>query len=64
MNTDRKMSELEDTPVSEWTLEELAYHHDAMSQMAGLLNAEGVSIHHSIINEIERRGGLKGLRNS
>lgn len=64
MNTERNMSELEDTPVTEWTLNELAFHHDTMSQLAGFLNTEGVSFHHSIINEIERRGGLNRARNS
>lgn len=58
MDTERKMGDLEDVPVTEWTANELAFHHQTMSQLAGFLNSEGVSFHHTIINEIERRGGI------
>ena len=61
MYQERHMGQLEDVPVNEWTLNELAFHHHVMAQMGGFLNTEGVSFHHTIINEIERRGGLRGL---
>ena len=53
------MEALEDTPLPDWSMNELAFHHDVMAQLSGFLNAEGISLHHQIINEIERRGGLK-----
>ncbi|RXT04863.1 hypothetical protein [Ammoniphilus sp. CFH 90114] len=61
MFEERYMGELEDVPLKDWTLTELAFHHHVMAQMGGFLNTEGVSFHHTIINEIERRGGLQDL---
>jgi hypothetical protein len=59
LHLERKMEALEDTPLPDWSMNELAFHHDVMAQLSGFLNAEGISLHHQIINEIERRGGLK-----
>jgi hypothetical protein len=56
--TIREMGELEDTKLTDWTIRELGEQHHVMSQLAGFLNAEGVSMHQSIIKEIEKRGGL------
>ncbi|HJV45586.1 MAG TPA: hypothetical protein VJ824_07650 [Bacillota bacterium] len=55
----RGMGELEDIPLNKWSLDELAFNHQVMSQMVGFLNAEGVCFHNTIINEIESRGGLR-----
>ncbi|PTX60745.1 hypothetical protein C8P63_10855 [Melghirimyces profundicolus] len=54
----RTLDELTGVPVSEWEMEELSYHHFAMSQLSPLMNAQGISLHHQVIKEIERRGGL------
>lgn len=59
LQAQRGMGELEDVPLTDWTMEELAFHFETMSQMAGLLNAEGISFHNTIIEEIESRGGLR-----
>jgi hypothetical protein len=54
----RNLDELMMVPLSEWEMEELAYHHFAMAQLSPLMNVEGVSLHHQLVEEIERRGGL------
>ncbi|MFC4077674.1 hypothetical protein [Salinithrix halophila] len=56
----RNLEELTAVPLSDWEMDELAYHHDAMAQMSPLMNAQGISLHHQLIEEIERRGGLHG----
>lgn len=57
----RDLSELNITPLSNWEMEELSYHHYMMSQMSPLMNQQGSSLHKDIIKEIERRGGLASL---
>ncbi|MBN2910456.1 cytosolic protein [Polycladomyces sp. WAk] len=52
----RDWQTLHTTPLSQWTDEELAFQHAVFSQLAPLMNAQGVSLHHQIIAEIERRG--------
>lgn len=54
----RNLSELNDLPISQWDMQELAYLHYQMGQMADLLNQQGLSFHQKIIKEIENRGGL------
>ncbi|MDR6225828.1 hypothetical protein [Desmospora profundinema] len=54
----RNLDELINIPLSQWEREELAYHHFAMSQLSPLMNVQGISLHHQLIEEIERRGGL------
>ena len=54
----RKISELNNLPISEWDMKELAYYHENMSHLADFLNQQGVSIHHKIIEEIQNRGGV------
>lgn len=61
MYTGRELDELSMIPLSEWNLEELAYHHHMMAQMSPLMNEQGVSLHHDLIREIERRGGMAAL---
>lgn len=58
MYVGRKMEELEDIPLHQWDLNELAFHHDVMSQLVAFMNQEGVALHRSIIEEIENRGGM------
>lgn len=58
MYVGRKMTELNDLPANKWDMKELAYYHEQMSQFSDFLNQQGVSIHHKIIEEIEKRGGL------
>jgi len=58
MYVGRKLSELNDIPLTKWDIKELAYYHHTMSEMADFLNFQGVSIHHKIIDEIESRGSL------
>lgn len=60
----RDLSELNMTPISDWEMEELSYHHYMMSQMSPLLNTQGASLHKEVIREIERRGGLAPLDES
>lgn len=55
----RTLDELTGVPVPQWELNELTWHHLAMSQMSPLMNSQGVSLHHQIIQEIERRGELQ-----
>jgi hypothetical protein len=50
-------------PLSEWTQEELFFHHRLLAELTPFLNAEGVSLNHRLIEEIERRGGLAALEN-
>jgi hypothetical protein len=59
----RDLDELSMIPLAEWDLEELSYHHYMMAQLSPLMNAQGVSLHHDLIKEIERRGGLAALDN-
>ncbi|TES52503.1 hypothetical protein [Halalkalibacterium halodurans] len=59
MYVGRDMTELSMMKKTEWTDKELAYFHHGLQQMMPYLNAEGATIHREIIEEIERRGGLK-----
>lgn len=63
MYTGRNLDELSMVPLSEWDLQELSYHHYIMAQMSPLMNQQGISLHHQLIREIERRGGLAALDN-
>jgi len=54
----RRLDELTGVPLSEWEPHELSQHHFSLSQLTPWLNAQGVSLHHQLIEEIERRGGL------
>lgn len=58
MYVDRSFPELNDTPLNQWEMKELAYYHDQLSQLADVLNEQGRSIHQKIIEEITNRGGL------
>ncbi|KIL42225.1 hypothetical protein SD70_01355 [Gordoniibacillus kamchatkensis] len=55
----RQLHDLSTLGTSAWSDEELRYHHHVMSELSPWLNAQGVHIHGQIIQEIERRGGLK-----
>lgn len=57
----RHIDELRMVPLSEWSLEELSYHHFMMSQMSPWMNQQGVSFHHQLIGEIERRGNISTI---
>lgn len=55
----RNLEELSMVPVSDWSIEELSYHHYTMSQLTPLMNQQGVSFHQDIIREIIQRGGIQ-----
>ncbi|WP_407406217.1 hypothetical protein [Peribacillus sp.] len=59
MYVGRDMTELSMMEKSDWENSELAYFHHSLQQMVPYLNEEGQSIHKEIVQEIERRGGLK-----
>jgi hypothetical protein len=59
MQTGRDMTELSMMSINEWENNELAYFHHSLQQMVPYLNSEGQSIHRKIVEEIQRRGGLK-----
>ncbi|MCS1352031.1 hypothetical protein [Mechercharimyces sp. CAU 1602] len=58
MYVGRQLTELSDLPINQWKLEELAYYHTIISQLSPYINQEGISFHHRVVTEIERRGGL------
>ena len=58
MYVGRILTKLNDIPMEQWDIKELAYYHKAMGEMSDFLNSQGVSIHQKIINEIKSRGGL------
>jgi hypothetical protein len=58
----RTFDELSMVPLSQWTMEELTYHHFVMSQLSPLMNVQGTSLHHDLIREIEQRGGLAAIQ--
>lgn len=58
MYVGREFPELTMTPIDEWQMNELLYFHNAMSELAAYLNAEGVSFHMKIIHELEARGPI------
>lgn len=60
MYVGRRLDELSDTPMAQWEMKELLYHHNMMNQMAPFLNTQGVSYHQKIIGEVEKRGGIPG----
>jgi hypothetical protein len=55
MYSGRHLDHLSTLPLKSWSMEELSFHHYIMSQLSPLLNQQGVSLHHQVINEIERR---------
>ncbi|WLR42676.1 hypothetical protein LC087_18680 [Bacillus carboniphilus] len=59
MYVGRDMTELSMIQKQDWKKEELAYFHHSLQQIMPYLNSEGQTIHREIIEEIERRGGLK-----
>lgn len=59
MYVGRDMTELSMLAKGDWRESELAYFHHSLQQMTPYLNVEGQSIHREIIQEIEKRGGLK-----
>ncbi|MGM0854770.1 MAG: hypothetical protein ACQEWI_19525 [Bacillota bacterium] len=59
MYVGRDMTELSMIPKDEWQKSELAFFHHSLQQIVPYLNAEGQSIHREIVEEIEKRGGLK-----
>ncbi|GCD84037.1 cytosolic protein [Parageobacillus thermoglucosidasius] len=61
MYVGRDMTELSMIPKSEWKDSELAFFHHSLQQMAPYLNAEGLTIHREIMEEIETRGGLRNV---
>ncbi len=60
----RTMEQLSDVRLEQWTGIELAEQHSAFSQLSPWLNSQGVSLHHQIIDEISRRGGLSSMQST
>ncbi len=58
MEQERSMSELQTVHMKQWETEELVRQHRVFSDLSPWLNAQGNDIHHQIIEEIERRGGI------
>lgn len=54
----RDLVELQSIPLSNWSMEELSYHHHMMSNMVSYMNQQGVSFHQDLIEEIVKRGGI------
>jgi hypothetical protein len=52
----RDMEELSGIPIENWEIDELTYHHYILSQMSPLMNEQGVSLHHQVVEEITKRG--------
>lgn len=59
MYVGRDMTELSMMSKMDWKADELAFFHHSLQQMVPYLNSEGQTIHREIVEEIERRGGLK-----
>ncbi|MDP5275023.1 hypothetical protein [Chengkuizengella axinellae] len=60
---ERNLQHLQDIQLKDWKMDELEMHHQTMSDLSPWLNAEGVSYHHKIIDEIKQRGGDTGDTN-
>lgn len=54
----RSMDELVQVPLHEWEIHELAFFHHVMSQLVMVMNQQGVSLLHRIIDEMKRRNAL------
>jgi hypothetical protein len=52
----RDLEELSAIPIENWEIDELSYHHYMLSQMSPLMNEQGVSLHHQVVDEIMKRG--------
>ncbi|PLR95399.1 hypothetical protein [Bacillus sp. T33-2] len=59
MYVGRDMTELSMMSKQDWDDSELAFFHHSLQQVVPYLNAEGQALHRDIVEEIERRGGLK-----
>lgn len=57
----RDMTELSMMTKADWKDSELTYFHHSFQQMVPYLNAEGLTIHREVIEEIQNRGGLSHL---
>lgn len=55
----RDLEELNNIPIESWEIDELSYHHYILSQMSPLMNEQGVSLHHQVVDEITKRGQHK-----
>ncbi|MCU9595456.1 hypothetical protein OEV82_13505 [Caldibacillus thermolactis] len=61
MYVGRDMTELSMMSLTEWRDSELAYFQHSFQQIMPYLNQEGQTIYKEILEEIQRRGGLKRL---
>jgi hypothetical protein len=52
----RDFDELSAIPIENWEIDELSYHHYMLSQMSPLINQQGISLHHQVIDEMLKRG--------
>lgn len=57
----RDMTALSMMKKADWKDSELTYFHHSLQQMVPYLNAEGLTIHREVIDEIKNRGGLSHL---
>ncbi len=51
----RDLDELSTIPIEQWEIDELSYHHYMLSQLSPLINQQGISLHHQVIDEIMQR---------
>ncbi len=55
----RDLSALGLIKIEDWKDSELMHFHQSLQQILPYLNAEGQSLSRKIVEDIERRGGLK-----
>ncbi|HEU4963426.1 MAG TPA: hypothetical protein VFV52_06125 [Bacilli bacterium] len=58
MYVGRTLEQLKDVPLTDWTVEELAYHFDTMNLFEEYLNDNGTTVLQMVESEIDQRGGL------
>ena len=54
---ERLLQRLSDVPIERWTDEELQRAHERLSDASPWLNAQGVSLHHQVIDAWKERAG-------
>ncbi|KEO84524.1 hypothetical protein [Tumebacillus flagellatus] len=58
MYVGRTMEQLQNLPYAQWSMEELAYHRDVMTNLQDWLNETGISTLTNVEEEIQNRGGF------
>jgi hypothetical protein len=55
MSRVRLLQELMNVEIKYWSEEELREHHYVLTDVSPILNSQGVSLHHQVINELMER---------